>query len=333
MPDGLNTSGVPHLSPWRAQLEGWLRDRFEDTGLNLCSMTLLDGGAVQRNWQLDLVTQWGARSVVLRAGPDVPLAESRSKAEEFAMMALASEHGVPVCKPVWLEDSDTVLDRPFLVCEVVPGDADRAKLFAKAPMPDLLDQLADALARIHALPVPREVAPETPSMRVVMLSGWANVTPDVPEGILRGLDWLQTHVPEPGDVSVVHRDFRTGNFMVADGELVAVLDWEFAGVGDLAEDIGWFLARCWRGPNTGLDAGGLGPRDAFLDRYAAAGGHVPAPDRIRFWEVFAHVRWALCAMQQGARAQAGEYPRHELVEAVERVPGLARDIAAMVEGA
>jgi len=332
LPDGLNTSGVPDLSPWRVPLEGWLRDRFAEPGLLLGAMTLLEGGAVQRNWRLDLETGGGPHAVVLRAGPDIPLAESRSKADEFAMMALAREHGVPVCCPLCLEDSGTVLDRPFLVCELVPGDADRAKLFAAAPLPGLLGELASALARIHAMPVPPGVTPETPALRLVMLSGWASATPDVPDGILQGLTWLRSHAPEPENVSVVHRDYRTGNFLVEDGELGAVLDWEFAGVGDPVEDIGWFLARCWRGPNTGLEAGGIGPRDVFLDAYADAGGQVPAPERIRFWEVFAHVRWALCAMQQGARAHAGEYPRHELVEAVERVPGLARDIAAMVEG-
>lgn len=330
MPDGLNSSGVPDLSPWRAPLEGWLRDRFADPGVRLRDVALLEGGAVQRNWRLDLDTSDGTRTVVLRAGPDIPLAESRPKTDEFAMMSLAHAHGVPVCRPIWLEDSGNVLDRPFLVCEIVPGDADRAKLFAEAPMPGLLDQLADALARIHAMPVPQDVAPETPAMRVVMLSGWANVTPEVPEGILKGLDWLQAHAPESEVVSVVHRDFRTGNFMVENGELKAVLDWEFAGAGDPAEDIGWFLARCWRGPNTSQEAGGIGTRDSFLARYAKAGGTTPGADRLHFWEVFAHVRWALCAMQQGARAQAGEYPRHELVEAVERVPGLARDIAEMV---
>ncbi|MEL0144467.1 MAG: phosphotransferase family protein [Alphaproteobacteria bacterium] len=332
MPDGVNKSGIPDLSPWHSALEAWFRERCADPVLEFSGMWLLDGGAVQRNWRLDLDTGTGGRSVVLRAGPDIPLAESRPKADEFVMMTRAFAQGVPVSCPLWLEDSGTVLDRPFLVCEPVPGDADRAKLFAAAPLPGLLDELTDALVRIHAMPVPENLVPETPAMRVAMLSSWARVTPDVPDGIMQGLDWLQARAPELGTVSIVHRDFRTGNFLVEDGTLRAVLDWEFAGAGDPAEDVGWFLACCWRGPNTGLGAGGLGSRDAFLTRYAAVGEQVPGPDRIRFWEVFAHARWALCAMQQGARAQAGEYPHHELVEAEARVPGLARDIAAMVAG-
>ena len=43
----------------------------------------------------------------------------------------------------------------------------------------------------------------------------------------------------------------------------------------------------------------------------------------------AALRWTLIAMQQGARAEAGEYPICELEEAAARVPELMHDVMRM----
>src|SRR5207237_9062503 len=60
-----------------------------------------------------------------------------------------------------------------------------------------------------------------------------------------GLRWCERPAPAPRAASLLHRDYRTGNYLVDDGHLAAVLDWEFAGWGDAREDIGWFFAKCW----------------------------------------------------------------------------------------
>ena len=41
----------------------------------------------------------------------------------------------------------------------------------------------------------------------------------------------------PVELVLCHGDFRTGNFLVHGGSLVALLDWAFAGWGDRLEDI------------------------------------------------------------------------------------------------
>jgi hypothetical protein len=73
---------------------------------------------------------------------------------------------------------------------------------------------------------------------------------------------------DPGTVSVVHGDAGPYNMLVADDRLTALLDWEFAHVGDPAEDLG--IARVY--------AEDVMSWDEFLEIYAEAGGR-PVPER------------------------------------------------------
>jgi aminoglycoside phosphotransferase (APT) family kinase protein len=330
MPDGTVPGGEPELASYRGDLTDWLRARLGTGDLTLGAITLLPGGAVQRNWRLEIETGDQVQSVVLRVGPDMPLPESRPKSQEFMLLRLAHARGLAVAEPLWLEPTGTVIGREFIVSEFCDGTADRNHLLAHAAGPVILEKLGVAMAEIHAMGVPDGLVPDSPRDRVETLRGWVRALGDVPAGVALGLDWLDEHVPDSGTGGVAHRDFRTGNFLLHDDRLSAVLDWEFAGAGDVAEDIGWFCARCWRGENVDWDAGGLGSRDAFYRAYTQAGGRSPEPARVHFWEVFAHLRWALIAMQQRARAAAGEYPVWELEEAGNRVPGLAQSIQEML---
>lgn len=332
MPDGHASGHMPRLPSDLTPLEHWFSERLEAACVKVLEVKLLPGGAVQRNWRLTLDLDGQSQVVVLRVGPDMPLPESRTKDQEFAILSAAHAAGVPVAEPLFAESSEKIIGRAFLVSAFCAGDADRQKLFARADNQQLLSELGASLAQVHQAIVPMGVPTETPIGRVDTLRGWARDIDNLPQGIVAGLDWLTRYVPEPGWSTLVHRDFRTGNFMVRGDHLTALLDWEFAGAGDCHEDIAWFCAACWRGENTSFEAGGLGPREEFYRAYVAAGGDVPDPLRIHFWEVFAHARWALIAIQQAIRAQAGEYPAWELEEAGNRVPGLSDVILEMVSG-
>jgi hypothetical protein len=106
-----------------------------------------------------------------------------------------------------------------------------------------------------------------------------------------------------------HRDFRTGNYMLTytpqgadeQTELTAILDWEFAGWGDPDEDIGWFCCQGWRFARLDREAGGIAARETFYRAYEAESGRPLDPERVRFWEVLANVRWAVIALQQSDR--------------------------------
>ena len=93
--------------------------------------------------------------------------------------------------------------------------------------------------------------------------------------------------------------------MIDETGLTAILDWEFAGWSDPHEDIGWFHAMCWRFSGRDKPAGGVGTRTAFARGYESVAGVSIDPVRCRYWEVHAHLRWAVIALQQGDRYLLG----------------------------
>jgi aminoglycoside phosphotransferase (APT) family kinase protein len=262
-------------------------------------------------------------------------------AEEFAILQVVAAAGVTVPEPLWLCDDTRIIGQPFLVMRLCRGDAAAGPLVAAAARdgfgPALAERLARELALVHSLSpgdaMPSFLGPPAASSALTQIAQWRNwlaaLAPDT-SVLSDGLDWLEHRVPPQRNTSLVHRDFRSGNFLVDDGRLTAVLDWEFAGWGDAHEDIGWFCAACWRAGAGELEAGGLTTREDFYAAYEAAGGQQVDTDAVAYWEVMAHLRWAVIARQQGARAARGDAPQHELLEAAARVPGLERDIAAMI---
>jgi aminoglycoside phosphotransferase (APT) family kinase protein len=54
---------------------------------------------------------------------------------------------------------------------------------------------------------------------------------------------LAATVPAPGRPSLCHGDAGPGNFLHAGGRVTALLDWEFAHVGDPHDDLAWVVVR------------------------------------------------------------------------------------------
>ena len=52
-----------------------------------------------------------------------------------------------------------------------------------------------------------------------------------------GLRWCEVHAPDHEETTFIHRDYRTGNYLVHEGRLAGVLDWEFAAFGNPLEDV------------------------------------------------------------------------------------------------
>jgi aminoglycoside phosphotransferase (APT) family kinase protein len=188
-------------------------------------------------------------------------------------------------------------------------------------------QAGQIMARLHAVTPPRSdlpflSAPAGPALpaRIAELRRLLDALPD-PQPVLElGLRHLERHLPPPGPVVLTHCDFRTGNLIVHQGRIAAVLDWEFARWGDAREDLGWFTARCWRFGRDDRPAGGLGSEADLMAGYGAAMGD------LRWFRLLATLRWAVIALQQAERHRSGGERSLELALTAHVVPRLERDV-------
>lgn len=299
-----------------AALDAWLAITLDLPGARVTAADKLSGGAIQENWAVTVTADGMSRRLVIRRDAPATIAASRSRAEEYAIIAAAHRAGVRVPEPLGFCDDPTVIGAPFAAMAWVGGTGYGPKVVRDTTLGGdreaLGRDLGRQLALIHRIDPDPALArvlgprPADPALQAVAgLRGWLDARPAPRPGLEWALRWAERHAPAPDRVTLTHQDFRTGNFLVDADGLMAVLDWEFAAWSDPACDLGWFCAECWRFSRPDLEGGGIASRAAVLSGYAAAGDVVPTPGRVRWWEVMAHIRWAVIALQQGDRHDSG----------------------------
>lgn len=321
----------------RKALSTWLSEAA-GAPVAIGAASLLSGGAIQQNWAISVTRGGGAEEWVLRTDNAAVLAVSLPRTAEFALLRAAFAAGVTVPEPLFCCEDASVIGAPFFVMRRVGGTATGFRLAKQAASMGgdaaLARQAGREMARIHGITPPREDLaflgrPPADAGAAFVAAMRARLdAAGTPRPILEwGLSALERHPLPPLPPVLCHNDFRTGNLMVQDHAITAVLDWEFAGWGDPHADLGWFCAPCWRFGNLALEAGGLGPRAALLEGYGPAAD----PARLPFWELAASLRWAVIAADQGARHLSGQERGLELALTAHIIPELELDILRQVE--
>jgi aminoglycoside phosphotransferase (APT) family kinase protein len=277
--------------PWAGELE-------ERLGRRVDSMHLLAGGASKEAWAVDAE---GERLLVRRAAGGVIHAATLSLEHEFQVLEAAAEAGVRVPGPVaYLGELG---GREAFAMERVDGETIGRRI-ARNPPSGLETQLADELAKIHAIPAER-----LPFLRsgdvLERFYGELDSVGDPHPAIEFGLWWLREHRPDPLPDVVSHGDFRIGNVAVSERGLEYLLDWEFAHLSDPREDLAWPIVRAWRFGADERRLGGVGELGPYLARYAELTGiDVPEAD-LDWWEVLGNVKWAIGCLTQCRRHLTG----------------------------
>jgi aminoglycoside phosphotransferase (APT) family kinase protein len=300
-------------------LQDWLAETLGARSVEITGSHLLSGGAIQENWHLDCLVGGFEQSFVLRRDAAAAVAASHSRADEFAVLQAAFAAGVQVPRPLGVCTDESVIGGPFMLVEQVGGIGYGPKLVRDTTFGGdreaLGEDLGRQLARIHAIApdetLTRILGPRPDDAVAADIAWLRGAMDDLDVGRLDlelALRIAERHAPDISEIVVSHRDFRTGNIMVDETGLTAILDWEFVSWAEPMTDIGWFCAKCWRFSRPDLEAGGLASRDAFYHGYEAESGRKIDASRVAFWEMMAHIRWAVIALQQGARHASGQEP-------------------------
>jgi aminoglycoside phosphotransferase (APT) family kinase protein len=309
----------------------------------------LFGGACQDNYKVELAFSGGEfagdRRMVLRSDANQSLPDSLNRAQEFQVIQAAVAAGVRTPPARWLSEGLVRPGAGAYFLDWAEGEAIGRRVVKHpelaAARESLPEALAAELAKVHTvtrasargLAIDREgQAGKGPAASALaharMMAGRMK---EPHPAVELGLRWCADHVPASEEETLVHGDYRTGNFLVTPAGLSAVLDWEFAHFSDPMEDVGWICVRDWRFGQNQLPAGGLATRQRFYDAYAKASGRAVDPAKVHWWEVMGNLRWAVGSVMQGERYLSGEESDLELIAIARRAVEMEYEALRLIE--
>jgi aminoglycoside phosphotransferase (APT) family kinase protein len=270
----------------------------EQLGRRVESAVLLPGGASKEAWA---VVVDGEDVIVRRALAGVIHRDTLSLEHEFEVLRAAHEAGVRVPRPIaYYPDLE---GREGFAMQRVEGETIGRRI-VKSPPPALAVELAEELAKIHAID-----AASVPFLQagdpVERMREELDTVGEPHPAIELGLTWCAERLGRERAKVVCHGDWRIGNVVVDTSGLVAVLDWEFARLSDPADDVSWPLVRAWRFGADARHLGGVGEVEPYLARYNELTGRDLTLEELFVWEVFGNCKWAVGALTQSRRHLGG----------------------------
>ncbi len=248
----------------------------------------LTGGACQENFRVELTVGETPLKLALRSDAKASLPGSVGRAVEFPVITAAVEAGVPTPRPRWLFDGLVREGAHAFLMDWAEGEAIGARVVRHPKLAGarevLPGQLAEAMAGVHRVtPATHPDLPLTHRDTDPVEAAFASVRDlldDLPEphpALELAFRWARDHAPTIPETTLLHGDFRTGNFLVDPGGLTALLDWEFTRWGDPLEDLAWLCMRDWRFGVVDRPAGGITTRADFYACYTEASGRLVDP--------------------------------------------------------
>ncbi|HLY55821.1 MAG TPA: phosphotransferase family protein [Stellaceae bacterium] len=272
----------------------YLRRRFPQTPeITAVSVEILPGGRSKKTIfiSIDGADRLPAR-VVMRQDTGMTHMGT-AVVEEVPILRALAESGLPIPEILHVEAIETVLGPPFLLMRRLPG-APTGDFTAFAGVdPEFVAGAASALARLHAIdPRTAGFADAAGELRRRVDAAWRQWRDNAIEPsplIDFAFHWVSERCDEPyRRQAIVHGDYRPHNLLAADGQLSGVLDWEFAHLGDPAEDLAYFRPTVTP----------VMPWPEFMGHYETAGGRACDEETLHFYDVWGVLR--LAALGAGA---------------------------------
>jgi aminoglycoside phosphotransferase (APT) family kinase protein len=268
--------------PTAASVTDYLRARFPGEPLAATKVVPIPGGRSKKTFFISLETNSRFPSELVMRQDYALRYEATKVRDEYTPLRRLAELGLAVPRPLHLEAKESTLGPPFLLVERLRGGPPGSYLFGvRAPCPGAFRDLARVLAQLHrATPKELGFAPSASggSDRLLELietyqGTWRENAMRASPLIDYAYSWARCEcAKDAGSLAVVHGDAGPYNLLVDGDRLSALLDWEFAHVGDPAVDLG--IARVYAEDMMSWD-------DDFLGHYRDAGGPVVPESRVR----------------------------------------------------
>ena len=296
-----------------AVLSDYLAERLEATGpVAVRDMERIAVGWSHETWLFGAVWSDGIdeqqQAFCLRRDPGNALLRHESDlGEQFRVLKCLEQTDVPAPRAFWYESDPAILGAPAIVMERVPGEcpspwrrAGREFYAAAAERGVLPASFTDALAAVHNvdwqaagldfLGVP-DGGSDFALREIAKWEALIEESGHPGHPILADLiGWLRHHAPVAEQLTLVHGAFRTGNVLIHDDRVSAVLDWELQVIGDPMYDVAYMLTELNR---EGTDLlSNVVPRDLFFERYQDATGMEIDEERCAYYQLLYAMRSA-----------------------------------------
>jgi len=266
------------------------------------------------------------KEYVLRRPPfGVNIKSAHDMDREFKVLSLLEPIYPSVPSPILYCKDESIIGAPFYLMDRIKGIILRNKppegiSLSTDLMRSISESAIDNLAALHAIDVNKTGLidlgkPEGYIQRQV--DGWTkryyNAQTDKIDYMDLIAKWMISNIPTSGSTSFIHNDYKYDNLVLNPrdlSEIIAVLDWEMATVGDPLMDLGTTLAY-WAEEN---DNPALKPfnltwlkgnmtRSEVIERYALQSGRNTSD--ILFYYVFGTFKIAVIVQQIYARFKNG----------------------------
>ena len=201
------------------------------------------------------------RFVIRLAAAGVPERGPNDVLRQAPLLRALAAYGVPVAPVIWSSDDPAHFRSSALIVGFVEGrplHVTSSELSAKTADRDaraLVLDAVDELAAIHAMNWEARLPGwSTPVGLEEEAHRWSALLARVPAEEHAGpseavFETLLERMPAESRTGLLHGDFQTNNVLYANGQVVAVVDWELAGIGPQLLDLGWLILfndpTCW----------------------------------------------------------------------------------------
>lgn len=285
-------------------IEAYLAQQW-DRPVAVTGLRRFHGGAARETYRFDA----DGEALVLRRDPPSSLIET-DRRTEFEAIRHFSGTDVPVPEPLFL-DTGGALGGPAFIMREVPG-VRAAGLLEPDPYGDTREnvgrELFAILGRIHARdpgPLRDILATQTAEARLDHWAAMIDADALGPEPIARAaIRWLRANPLPAGATTIVHGDYRSGNFLVdASNRIAAIVDWELVHLGDPLEDLAWICDPLWAHGSD--NPASTIPLDGAIAAWEAASGLTCDRAAFRWWRVFAQLMGLAIWISAGREVASG----------------------------
>ncbi|MCB1476721.1 MAG: phosphotransferase family protein [Rhodobiaceae bacterium] len=316
-----DSSGAAFSRPTVSEIKSNLR-RFLASQLGedftLENMSKMSGGAGNETYKFELVSGDSSQHLILRVKAPGACCDTHIPSEYQAMKAV--EGFLPIPEPLWLIRDSTYFGGAALICRFLegvqapPSESLKASamgaVFGDELRRELAPQFIEYEAKLHSFDWARsnltEFAKPRPGTTDAIdwrLAFWDRVweqdlIEEHPTMIL-SREWLEKHKPVADHISLLHGDFRNGNFLYDQetSRITGILDWELCSLGDRHCDLGYTMLPAWGHDDANgefLNAG-LATLAEFTRIYERQSGLKIDPERLHYYIIF-NIWWSAVAL-------------------------------------